>query len=424
MKFHQFSWSPYGSVFSLRAMSDQIPTSDIPQPVPPVEPVTSVAPPVLDDWIAPTSTPTRKGVPLVVTVLVAAIFGATAGYVAGHQGRTSNSVSIQTSNAGHSGALLPSGATIPQLVTKVSPSVVSIDVKAGGSEDQGTGMIISADGLVLTNNHVISAAITGGDITVTRTGGLTPLSATLIGTDPANDIALIKIDNISGLPSVTFGNSTTLVVGDAVVAIGNALGLAAGTPTVTQGIVSALGRTVTASDSSATSSETLSNMIQTDAAINPGNSGGPLLDALGHVIGMNTAVAGTLPDGSSAQNIGFAIPASRLEIEIPLLTKGGIITSHKARLGVEIMTVDPSVAQSDNLTVTSGALVLQVVMGGSADKAGIHSGDVIIAMNGRSITNADQVTAFMQSHRPGNKVRVGLVRGSTHLTVTATLGIG
>jgi len=208
------------------------------------------------------------------------------------------------------------------------------------------------------------------------------------------------------------------------VAIGNALGLAAGTPTVTQGIVSALGRTVTASDSSATSSETLSNMIQTDAAINPGNSGGPLLDALGHVIGMNTAVAGSLPDGSSAQNIGFAIPASRIEIEIPLLMKGGIITSHKARLGVEIMTVDPSVAQSDNLSVTSGALVLQIVTGGSADKAGIHSGDVIVAMNGRSISNADQVTAFMQSHRPGNKVRVSLVRGSQHLTVTATLGIG
>lgn len=410
-------------MFSLSTMSDQFSASDIPQPTTPPEPVAPLTPPAMDDWVPPTPPRPRKSSPVLVSALVAAVIGATTGYIAGHHSVGSSSVSIQTSNASDSGALLPSGATIPQLVTKVSPSVVSIDVKAGDSEDQGTGMIISADGLVLTNNHVIAAAITGGSITVTRTGGVRPLNATLVGTDPANDIALIKIDNISNLPIVTFGNSTTLVVGDAVVAIGNALGLAAGTPTVTQGIVSALGRTVTASDSSASSSETLSNMIQTDAAINPGNSGGPLLDALGHVVGMNTAVAGTLPDGSSAQNIGFAIPASRIELEIPLLMKGGIITSHKARLGVEIMTVDPSVAQSDGLSVNSGALVLQVVSGGSADKAGIQSGDVIVSMDGRSITNADQVTAFMQSHRPGNKVRVGLVRGTSRLTVTATLGI-
>jgi S1-C subfamily serine protease len=139
--------------------------------------------------------------------------------------------------------VLPTGLTIPSLVQKVEPSIVSIDVKGQGTEDQGTGMIISSKGYVITNNHVIAAAVHGGSITVTRTGSTKSLPATLIGTNPIDDVALIKINNASGLPAVTFGNSTALVVGDAVVAIGNALGLAAGTPTVTQGIVSALGRT-------------------------------------------------------------------------------------------------------------------------------------------------------------------------------------
>ena len=138
---------------------------------------------------------------------------------------------------------------------------------------------------------------------------------------------------------MTFGNSSALVAGDAVVAIGNALGLAAGTPTVTQGIVSALGRTVTAG--STTSSETLNNMIQTDAAINPGNSGGPLLDAHGDVIGMNTAVAGTLPDGTSAQNIGFAIPVATIISLLPSLKNGASVVSHGAFIGVEIMSMTP-----------------------------------------------------------------------------------
>jgi putative serine protease PepD len=256
--------------------------------------------------------------------------GALGGYVAsGHS--SSSSLTINTDNSAP-GAL---GAAVglkqcPASVRKVSPSVVSIDVQSSLGEDQGTGMIISSDGLVVTNNHVIAAAVGGGTITVTRTGGTKSLPATLIGADPANDVALIKINNVKRLPAIVFGNSKRLVVGDSVVAIGNALGLAAGTPTVTQGIVSALGRQVTAGDGS--SSETLNNMIQTDAAINPGNSGGPLLDSAGRAIGMNTAVAGTLPDGTSAQNIGFAIPIAKVEAELPKLLKGGTISHHAAYL--------------------------------------------------------------------------------------------
>ena len=195
------------------------------------------------------------------------------------------------------------------------PAVVSIDVKADSSEDQGTGMIITSGGDVLTNNHVIELYVQNGNqgsITVTEYGQTKQLPTTLVGYDQTKDVALLKITDGSNLPTVTFGDSSKAVVGDAVVAIGNALGLAAGTPTVTQGIVSALGRSVTAGGEG-TQTETLQNMIQTDAAINPGNSGGPLIDTSGQVIGMNTAVAGTSTDGTSSQNIGFAIPTAQVE---------------------------------------------------------------------------------------------------------------
>ena len=251
----------------------------------------------------PTRTPWSARVSL---LLVAALVGGLAGHYAAPSSGGPGGVTINAVTNSPGAAVLPSGMSIPTLVHQLLPSVVSIDVKGGGTEDQGTGMIITPGGLVITNNHVIAAAVGGGTITITRSGSTKSLPATLVGTNPIDDVALIRINGASKLPAITFGNSNALVAGDAVVAIGNALGLAAGTPTVTQGIVSALGRTVTAG--TATSTETLNNMIQTDAAINPGNSGGPLLDAQGNVIGMNTAVAGSLPDGSSAQNIGFAIP--------------------------------------------------------------------------------------------------------------------
>src|ERR1700691_5405143 len=231
-------------------------------------------------------------------LLVAALVGGLAGWYASSSKAGPGGVTIDQITNPPGAGYLPGGISIPKLVNKALPSIVSIDVKGQGEEDQGTGMIITKNGLVVTNNHVIAAAVNSGTITVTRTGSTKALPATLIGTNPIDDVALIRIDNTSGLTPVTFGNSNDLVDGDAVVAIGNALGLAAGTPTVTSGIVSALGRTVTAG--SDTSSETLNNMIQTDAAINPGNSGGPLLDSSGDVIGMNTAVAGPLPDGTSA----------------------------------------------------------------------------------------------------------------------------
>ena len=357
-------------------------------------------------------------------VLVAALVGGLIGGLTVHYSSSNASsnanLPVTTTNVAPASSGGDGGLTIPQLVVKVQPSVVSIDVKGQGTEDQGTGMIIANDGLVVTNNHVIAASVPGGTITVTRTGSTKALPATLIGTDPVNDVALIRINGASNLPSVTFGNSNALVVGDSVVAIGNALGLAAGTPTVTNGIVSALGRTVTASSTS--SSETLNNMIQTDAAINPGNSGGPLLDAQGVVVGLNTAVAGTLPDGTSAQNIGFAIPVATIETLLKSLKAGQSVVNHGAFLGVEISSMDATLQAEYGFTVNSGAVVMSVVPSSGAANGGIKQGDVIVKINGTSITSAQDVSSVISTLHPGDVVTVKIVRGSKTLTKSVTLG--
>jgi putative serine protease PepD len=310
--------------------------------------------------------------------------------------------------------------SIPKLVVKVLPSIVSIDVKGSGEEDQGTGMIITKDGLVVTNNHVIAAAVGGGTITVTRSGSTKSEPATLVGTNPVDDVALIRINGASNLPVVTFGNSNALQAGDAVVAIGNALGLAAGTPTVTQGIVSALGRTVTAGTS--TSSETLDNMIQTDAAINPGNSGGPLLDSSGDVIGMNTAVAGTLADGETSQNIGFAIPVATIESLLKTLKAGESVVTHGAFIGVEIESLTPSLQEQYGFTVSSGAVVMSTIAGTGAASAGVKEGDIIVGINNTTITSAQDVSSVISSLKPGDVITLHIVRGSKHLSIKVTLG--
>jgi putative serine protease PepD len=332
-------------------------------------------------------------------------------------------LTIVSSRATPRAAVLPNGVGIPTLVDDVLPSIVSIDAKGQGSEDQGTGMIISSDGMVVTNNHVIAVAASGGSISVTRSGSTTWLPATLIGRDPSNDMALIKIQGVSDLPTVALGDSDKVVVGDAAVAIGNALGLAAGTPTVTSGIISALGRTVTAADESGNGTETLTNMIQTDAAINPGNSGGPLLDSEGGVIGMNTAVAAG-ETGSNAQNIGFAIPSSRIEALLPELEKGGTTaTGAGGYMGVNITTVTPELRSQYGLVPSSGAVILNVVPETPAATAGLRAGDVVVGLDGEKVTTADQVVAFAKAHEPGQQVKVSYQRGKQAKTTTLTLGI-
>jgi putative serine protease PepD len=214
-------------------------------------------------------------------------------------------------------------------------------------------------------------------------------------------------------------------VGDAVVAIGNALGLSAGTPTVTQGIISAKGRSVQASDSSGSSTESLTNMFQTDAAINPGNSGGPLVDSSGHVIGMNTAVASSADGTSQAQNIGFAIPSNKIGKLLPALRSKSIGTqpaSGTGFLGVSLETLTSQLRSEYNFVPTQGAVVLQVQSGSPADAAGLQQGDVITSFQGKRVTSADQLATAIQADKAGQKVTIGLYRGPVQKTVTATLG--
>ena len=386
-----------------------------PVPAPPSAPVTDAAP--LSSQVRSSRAPWSTRISL---LLVAALVGGLAVHFASNSSTNSNGVTINAVTNSPGAAVLPNGMSIPKLVNRVQPSVVSIDVKGNGQEDQGTGMIITSNGLVVTNNHVIAAAVQSGTITVTRTGSTKSIPAVLVGTNPIDDVALIKVQGVSNLPTVTFGNSNGLVVGDAVVAIGNALGLAAGTPTVTSGIVSALGRTVTAGTTAA--SETLDNMIQTDAAINPGNSGGPLLDSAGDVVGMNTAVAGTLSDGSSAQNIGFAIPAATIESLLKTLKGGESVVNHGAFIGVEITSMNAELRAEYGFTVSSGAVVMSVITGTGAAAGGVHQGDVIVAINGTAITSAQDVSSVISALRPGDVITLRVVRGTKHLTLHVTLG--
>jgi putative serine protease PepD len=363
-----------------------------------------------------------------VAIVAAVIGGAIgAGVMALTRNNDDNSagnVTIHESNAAPGAAVLSGNVTIPQLVDKVIPAVVSIDVKSNGNEDEGTGMIVTADGEVITNNHVIELYVQGGStgtITVTEYGQTKPLPTTLVGYDQSKDIALLKINNASNLPTVTFGDSSKAVVGDAVVAIGNALGLSAGTPTVTQGIISALGRSVSAGGVGA-QTENLQNLIQTDAAINAGNSGGPLIDTAGQVIAMNTAVAGSASDGTNSQNIGFAIPISQVESRLPDLQKGGQSGNGGGYLGVDITTLTPALRQQYGFTPTSGAVVLSVVSGSPAAKAGLVQGDVIIDINGTTINSADDLQRVISNGKPGQSVTITYYVGDSKRTTTATLG--
>ena len=325
---------------------------------------------------------------------------------------------------GPGAAILPNGASIPALVARVLPSVVSIDVKGSGTEDLGTGMIITSGGYVVTNNHVIAAAAAGGSISVTRSGSTTSIPATLVGTIPGDDVALLHITGAHDLPTVHFANSTKLVVGDAAVAIGNALGLQASTPTVTSGIISALGRTVTAGDSSSSATETLTDMIQTDAAINPGNSGGPLLDSAGDVVGMNTAVAATTSDGTSAQNIGFAIPASRIQALLPQLEAGGssIPTSNSGFLGVEVTTLTSQLRNEYHITPSEGVIVIAIGQGTPAASSPLASGDVITSFDGARVVTSSQFASLVHAKRPGDRVALTYWSGSHANQTTITLG--
>jgi len=295
------------------------------------------------------------------------------------------------------------------VLAKVEPGVVFIRTQAsrGGrffpESGAGTGMILTPDGEVLTNAHVVAGATT---ITVTLNGETTARPADLVGSDPAADVALIHIRDASKLPTVSLGRSSELTVGDGVIAIGNALALQGGL-TVTEGIVSALDRDISDQGGS------LKGLIQTDAAINPGNSGGPLVTSDGQVVGMNTAVAG------DAQNIGFALAIDKVKPVIDSIranpsgtgSSGSTPAATGAFLGVGTQA-DPSGA---------GVVVVSVDSGSPADKAGLAPGDVIHAVDDRAVTGTNELAAAVSSHKPGDQVKVTWDRSGQSRSAKVTL---
>lgn len=303
---------------------------------------------------------------------------------------------------------------IQGVLAVVQPSVVTLDVGVevgpGVFEGAGTGLVIDAEGLILTNAHVIAEA---DEITVTFFDG-TSTTAEVVGSFPDDDIAVIRATDVSGLVPATLGSSEDLRVGDDVVAIGNALGLG-GVPSVTRGIVSAKERSI---DAEAVS---LENLIQTDAAINPGNSGGPLVNASGQVVGINTAII------DDAQNVGFAIAIDVVRPLIDRVAAGDAdLRPETAFLGVTTISVpslDGAVLDQFEVTATVGAFVQDVVDQSPAAAAGIARGDVIVSLDGSAVDSATDVARAVRERNPGDVVAVGIERGGETLTIEIELTV-
>jgi putative serine protease PepD len=308
--------------------------------------------------------------------------------------------------------------SVAAVAAKILPSVVSIEVKTGDSGDTGSGIVISRDGYILTNNHVVEPATTGGDLSVVLPSKKR-VSATIVGRDPVSDLAVIRVHGIRGLPAAVLGASSSLSVGDTVIAVGSPLGLPG---TVTEGIVSALDRPVEAGGGSGNTDDVI-DAIQTDAAINPGNSGGPLVDLSGSVVGVNAAIAtlsGSDIFGGGGQSgsigLGFAIPIDQAKRIAGQLISLGYATH--AVIGVRL---DPSYAGS-GARIGAPHGTPAVTAGGPAAKAGLRSGDVIVAVDGVTITSAPELIVAIRKHAPGQRLSVTYLRSGKRHTVTIVLG--
>lgn len=294
----------------------------------------------------------------------------------------------------------PAGS-VAAIVESIRPSVVAVFTEAFTFEGAGSGVVLDAGGHILTNAHVVSGA---NQIEVLFSDGRR-LDARVVGRDEISDLAVLKVE-ASDLTAAPLGSSDELRVGDRVIAVGNALALSGG-PTVTEGIVSALERSIDADNGS------LENLIQTDAAINPGNSGGPLLDDSGRVVGINTAGA------ANAQNIGFAIAISPAKAIVDQLIQTGKVV--RAFLGVSMTDVTPEVAERLGLNTDRGALVVQVEPGTPAERAGIRADDVIVEAGGEQIEQVRDMLRAIRSRKPGDRLEMLILRGEDRRQVTAVL---
>ncbi|MGV9710809.1 S1C family serine protease [Gordonia sp. NPDC003424] len=313
-------------------------------------------------------------------------------------------------NAGSNAAVPAPEGSVQQVAADVLPSVVSIDVRSGNSEGEGSGVILSADGVVLTNNHVVSAGGSqpASQVVVNFHDG-TRAPARVLGADPISDIAVIKVDR-SDLKPITVGTSKNLAVGQDVIAIGAPLGLEG---TVTTGIISSLNRPVSTSGEGGGTTSVI-DAIQTDAAINPGNSGGALVNAKGALIGINTAIAslgGSDDQQTGSIGLGFAIPIDQAMRVAKELQETGKAT--QAGLGVSV--------RPNTSTDQPGAYISSVTAGGPADKAGIPKDAVITKVDDRNIASGDALVAAIRSHAPGDTVKITYVSNGQTKTVSVTL---
>jgi serine protease Do len=328
------------------------------------------------------------------------------------------------------------GQLISKIAKDVGASVVSVNTTAtvdtptffgfsqpSQQEGAGTGIVISADGLIVTNRHVVPQGTS--KVSVTLSDGTELTDVQVVGRTSATDsldIAFLKVTNLKDhkLTPATLGDSTKMQVGDSVIAIGNALGQFQNT--VTSGILSGYGRSIQASDETGASSENLENLFQTDAAINQGNSGGPLVNLDGQVIGINTAVAG------DAQGIGFAIPINDVAGLIKTVEQTGKL--ERPYIGVVYVPITNDVKEQYNLTVSRGAYIptedelgsTPIIADGPADKAGLHPGDVITKLDDTAVDQTNSLSALVNKHNVGDKVTLTIIRDGKTRTIGVTLG--
>ncbi len=309
-------------------------------------------------------------------------------------------------------ASMPAGS-VEEVAAKVVPSVVKLETEMGRQSEEGSGIILSSDGLILTNNHVVAAAKDGPSGVETKVifGDGSTATYTVVGTDPGSDIAVVRAEGVSGLTPITMGSSSDLRVGQDVVAIGSPLGLEG---TVTTGIISALNRPVSAAGD-ARNQNTVLDAIQTDAAINPGNSGGALVNMSGELVGVNSAIAtmggGAADAQSGSIGLGFAIPVDQAKRIADELIRTG--TASRASLGVQV----------GNDAGADGAKIVEVTSGGAAAAAGLPSGVLVTKLDDRVINSADALVAAVRSKAPGDKVTLTYLDDSGRpQTVGVTLG--
>jgi serine protease Do len=345
----------------------------------------------------------RRGLALAALAIVAVAGGTAGGAIAGRNTPTAVTVAASDKSFNATSATpVSSRQDVSSLIAQSLPSVVSISVEINGSAAAGSGFVISNDGQIATNAHVVADA---SSINVSFADG-TSATGTVLGVDRTDDLAVIKVDK-AGLQPLALGNSSDLKMGEPVVAIGNALDLTGG-PTATEGIVSALNRSIDTDDG-----EHLSHLLQTDAAINPGNSGGPLLTLDGKVVGINSA------GSSDAQNIGFAIAVDTAKPIIDQLQQGKTVT--KAYLGVTTEPIDASVAAQNGLDITHGLLVVDIAGGSAAETAGLKAGDIITAANGTTTNDEAAFGDVISTTGAGNTLHLTVHRDGKDVNIDAKL---